>query len=81
MIIPTPKPMWKWVVRQYFWKTGRHEIIKSYDSQEEARDYVRQLREKEKETRGSSNYEYEKVEAGRPDLHHERLMEEWGYKK
>lgn len=81
MIMPTQKPSWIWVVRQYSWKTGRHEIIKTYETQEEAREYVKQLKKKELETGGSSNYEYEKIEKGRPDLHHERLKEEWGYKK
>lgn len=81
MIMPTPKPneMWKYVVRRYNYETGEHAVIQEFEHKEEAHFRVRELREHDRDK--PFNYEYEKVEKGRPDLHHERLKEEWGYKK
>lgn len=78
MIMPTPKPMWKWVVRRYNYESGQHMIVQSFKTKEEAHVRVRELRVFDKDK--PFNYNYEKIEAGRPDLHHERLKEEWGYK-
>lgn len=79
MIMPTQKPNWTWVVRQYNYKTGEHEIVNRFDEKEKAHFEVVRLKELHKDEH--LNFEYEKIEKGRPDLHHERLKEEWGYNK
>ena len=79
MIMPTQKPKWSWVVRRFNYMTGHHEIIKSFDKKEEAHFYTRTCRENADLLGDPYNFVYEKIER-RPDLHHERLKEEWGYK-
>lgn len=81
MIMPTPKPseFWIYAVRQYNYETGKHEILSYFEEKEKAHFEVRRLKVLHKDE--PLNFEYEKIEKGRPDLHHERLKEERGYKK
>jgi len=79
-IMPTRKDGKIYVVRKFNYLTGHHEIIKYFEKKEEAHAYTYACRKNADETREPWNYNYELITDRRPDLHHERLMEEWGYK-
>lgn len=78
-IMPTQKNKITWVVRRYNYETGKHEIINVFTSKEECHKFTYSCRKNVIETKEPFNFSYEGLKDFRPDLHHEKLMEEWGY--